>query len=241
MKKSTFAWVMLAAIAVGGCANQSIPLTPESKQRVGNAEVILEIPQEEIFADIQKSNLAQSMGGGAIFAVIDSVVDNSRAKDAEKEVEPVRNVLSDYDFPGKLKEAFEQAAAELPWLNRVSIDVDRSADGRLLKERLKSSSSNSVFVVNTRYSFAPYLTNVIVKAQARIVPIKATDNKLLYSQEFTINESMPASQEGAPADIWTRDNGKWLRAALDNAVTSLAKQIADDVDGRRKADAAAKQ
>lgn len=237
MKRSTFAWTMLAAIAVGGCATQPIPLTPESKQRVGNAEVILEIPQSEIFADVKSSDLAKSAGGGAILAAIDLAVESSRSKDAEKEVEPLRKILSDYDFSGKLKQAFEQAAAGLSWLNRVSIDVDRSPDGQLLRERLKSSSSNSVFVVKTRYSFAPYLTNVLVKAHARIVPIKSNDARPLYSQEFTINESMPASQEGAPADIWTRDNGKWLRAALDNAITLLAQEIAEDVDGRHKADA----
>ena len=242
MKMSRIFLVLLIAVTIGGCATRPVALTPESKQRVGNAEVILEVPQEEIFADIDKSNSAAVMGGGALFAIIDSIVDNDRAKTAEKKVEPYRNALGTYDFPGKLKSEVEQAAAGLSWLNRVSITVDRSADGKLAKERVKESTANSVFVMNTHYSLSPDFTQVIVKAKASILPVKAADAKPLYLHDFTVSESMPVNSGGnTPEEVWTRDNGAALRAALDSAIAKLAMQVADDADGRHAANAETKK
>src|SRR4051812_38476632 len=90
---------LAACFIAGGCVapiKQILP--PESRVVAGGRNQLVTVPQNEIAAGINESNLTAAMGGGLLFALIDAGVNNSRAKKAEAAIVPVRNALVDYAF-----------------------------------------------------------------------------------------------------------------------------------------------
>ena len=258
MKTSALGWVAATIVLIlSGCAAQKVALMPESRAKVGAAVVILEVPQEEIFAEINPSNSSAAMGGGLLFALIDTAVNNSRAKDAELKVEPYRNALHDFDFQALLRREVERAVADLTWLDTVTVEVDRSPEGKLRQDRLANGTSDSIFVLRVGYSMTPDFGSLHVTGDAKILPTKAGEarrqkdaakpkataataasekpSQPLYWQTFTATQSTPADSPGPAGEVWTRNNGAALRAALEAATRNLVDQVAEDVDGRRAA------
>lgn len=67
-----------------GCAPAPYKhLEQDARVHIQETDVVLAVPQEEIYGDINSSNMATAAGGGLLFALIDVMVESSRAKSAE--------------------------------------------------------------------------------------------------------------------------------------------------------------
>ena len=176
---------------------------------------------------------------------------------AELKVEPYRNALHDFDFQALLRREVERAVADLTWLDTVTVEVDRSPEGKLRQDRLANGTSDSIFVLRVGYSMTPDFGSLHVTGDAKILPTKAGEarrqkdaakpkataataasgkpSQPLYWQTFTATQSTPADSPGPAGEVWTRNNGAALRAALEAATRNLVDQVAEDVDGRRAA------
>jgi hypothetical protein len=213
--------VMACVVLLGalyGCAAQRPMLNEQTRAKLGSTDVVLQVNQEEIYAQIEHSKAAQYGGGGLILALIDVAIDHSRASTAEKAVEPYRNALVNYDFRAKMQAELEKSLAG-PGFSVRSI--------KRLQPATKSNSSpeplpqdGSLLQVTSRYSFTPDFSAVVVAADAVISVPQDGKAKIVHYQTYFVSKPAPAGT-ASMQDKWTANDGAALRIALDEGVVEL--------------------
>ncbi len=80
------------------CATEPahISLKPELSQRINSSNGVILAVQNEIVADIDKSQVAMATGGGLLPMIIDASRNHSRANAAQGAVRPIWDALVDY-------------------------------------------------------------------------------------------------------------------------------------------------
>ena len=167
---------ILAAAAVvlllSACATAPayMALDPAIKPKVTSTHVTVTVKETEIYADINQSQITGAMGGGLIWALVDSSVNNSRTKKAEAGIAPVRNALLDFDFDKLMTADMQADVAKVDWLHAGTVDFskDNSADA---DDKLVSSASDPyTLIVDVDYHLTPDFHGLVVKTRGTFFP-----------------------------------------------------------------------
>ena len=236
----------LFLIAICSCAPRtSMPLDPEAKQHIVSTDIYVFIQQQEVYAEIQKSQMGVMMGGGLLAALIDSAVDHSSAKKAESSVQPIRDALIDYDFGQVLLNEVQNGISSIEWIH---VD-DVALRNDLLDERaddcyLESDASNVMFI-QTKYYFFNDFDNLVVVSNVYVLPKSEIlknyrediadepsdlDN-CIYKNIFTYTETTPEEIDTKEDAIhyWSVENATATRTALENGAQNIVEQIVTDI------------
>jgi hypothetical protein len=237
---------LISALSFSGCATPTrIPLETSRRDSFTSTESVVGLRQQEIAADIARSNVSAATGGGLIGAIIDASVENSRAKKAEGVIVPVRDALVGYEPGAVLAEALRQELTSLAWLKHDAVVVRQAPDNKSLPGWIEKSTRDAVLFVSTDYRFTPAFDAVVVTASVsvhpRTGPLKSAIKTkpglpgLIYSNAFSISLPMPDLPAGklTPAEackLWAADKGEKVRRVLDECFTELPKMIAFDLE-----------
>jgi hypothetical protein len=146
---------MCIAVALVGCgATPNFYVDKSATQNISSTDVYITIAQKEINAEIDRSSVAAAGGGGLLFALIDVAVENSRATDAEKLVQPIKDGLVDVDFTELFSESLKQELSEIKWLNVKNVIINNDLTETLAKDNFDASSTDAVLFVNANYSMS---------------------------------------------------------------------------------------
>lgn len=236
----------LLLLVICSCAPRtSMPLDPEAQQHILSTDIYVFIQQQEIYAEIQKSQMGVVMGGGLLAALIDSAVDHSSAKKAESSVQPIRDALIDYNFGQVFLNEVQNGISSIEWI-RVD-DVALRND--LLDERaddcyLESDASDVMFIQTKYYFFNDY-ENLIVVSNVYVLPKSeilknyredASDepsdlDNCIYKNIFTYTETTPEEIDTKEDAIhyWSVENATATRTALENGAQNIVEQIVTDL------------
>ena len=228
-----------------GCATQThLPMTKDAQNNIQSTDVVIGLAQEEIFAEIEQSNVTAATGGGLLFALIDSSINSSRTEDAEELVKPVKNSLIDYDFPSEFETALKAELQRLSWLNTVNYQTEKPYSIKTDENILTKSSADIVLVLNTSYRFSPGLKSIKVSSaikgyanseELKTIAEKSNPNSqkpILYMNNFVYSQpiqGMYTDSEQA-AKGWSSNEAQQVKTALAQGVEELAKMIATDLD-----------
>ena len=232
-----------------GCAAvNEVPMQPEAKKLIKSSNVVVGINQQEIYAEINHSNTTAAMGGGLLFALIDSAVDSSRTSDAEDMIKPIRNALIDYDFSTNFSAAMKNELKRLDWFRLRKLSVDTNLDPAR-EEKLRSSGRDSIVMfADTRYYLSADFSALNIITNVRMYPktkelldvAKKIDGNsqeapLLY--KHTIMTIQPLKNAaGTPEErvtAWTMKQSH-IRDALNRGITQTSKDLVADLELKRE-------
>ncbi|MDQ7048450.1 MAG: hypothetical protein Q9M92_02480 [Enterobacterales bacterium] len=251
---------IVALLMITGCSVNAIrPFPDTAESKVVQSDILVNVSQQEIYAEIDRSNTTAAMGGGLLFALIDSAIDASRADDAEEYIQPVKESLFNYSFDKKIKDVLDENLANILWLHSQPAVILNDASSKTTNEKYSQSKSDIVMVTNLDYHLSPNLSQLIVSGSVSAYPktselielrnnyfkkvpkIKkdrlAVDNfdTTLYYNKFYITYRIKS--DGAEEAIgfaykWSKNEGQVIKQALDQSIECMAKMIAYDINSK---------
>lgn len=235
-------------IFLSGCATTGrTHVDSTALKSIDHVEIHLGVAQAEIRPSIKRSNLTAGAGGGLLWAAIDASLNESRTKEAETMIRPLRDTLIDYDFNKTFENYAGGALKDLDWLNNADVKLDT---GDISAEYMKSFDDKDndavIFVTTDYYVSADYKTIRLLchlsvfpnninlyryrRSRAASSSRLSTDNAM-YDNRYIVEAMMPASK-GTPEqnlkDL-TKNDGALVKRALDLAEKHMASMLAFDV------------
>ncbi|WP_455222737.1 hypothetical protein [Kaarinaea lacus] len=247
MFKKTVYSITFAVVALmfGGCAIQShLPMTKDAQSKIQSTDVVIGLSQEEIYAEIERSNTSAAVGGGLLFALIDAAIESSRSDDAETLVTPIKNSLIDYNFPSEFETALSTELQRLTWLNSIKYQTRKPYTPNDVDSVIQAASADILLVFNTSYRFSPGLKSVkvstAVTGYANSDELKAiakesspdAEKPVLYMNSFTYSQPLVGEYTDSEkaSKIWSDNNAEQVRTALTEGASEIAKMVATDLE-----------
>jgi hypothetical protein len=236
MRISRLAVPAVLVFSLAGCVTQPKQFLPaDGREVAGGRDLLVTVPQNEIIAGIQESNVTAAVGGGLLFALIDAGVNQSRAKKAETAIVPVRDALTDYSFDKKALALSEEIGRSSPWLGvkkselnkdpsnaRISGAIDASPGPQLLTMTYDYALDNNfqVLKVGTNMSLLPKaLPKKGSKPEQRVLLTNAAFNRRILTI-FPLDAG--ATNELDPnAALWAKDGGRQAEEKLDRSLAKM--------------------
>ena len=199
---------------------------PESQRAIaGGRGLEVTVPQAELGANINASNLDMAMGGGVLGVLIDAKIEADRGKRSKALITPLREALDDVDADELAIETAASAAAATPWLEAAKPDFARDPTDAAKSAVLTASPASQVVFLDYVYDTPPDLSAIRVgvriviankaaaagaKPESRLSP-----RNLVYAQTLTSVVRLPNA--GAAQDNgarWAAGDGALARKAL---------------------------
>lgn|GEM_PF-3167760 len=232
--------LLLIVVALSACVENYRPLSMDHQQKLATADVYVYIKQQEIYALIERSNMAA--GGGLLFALADSAINNQRAKEQEEYVRPIRDSLIGYDFGTALTGAFSRQMQTVGWPQIRKVTFVREYSKEKLADVVAESTADAVLFLNADYAFVPNFNRLRVATAASIYiktsPKPDPDMSPVYLNAalvMTEAAKKDMSKEDA-VQFWAADNAGRTRASLEKGAALLAKMISYDLKSDRVAE-----
>ena len=216
----------LSSVSVAGTKNNFI--TPEARTVEGGREVLIIVGQSEIAPNINISNITAAAGGGLLFALIDSGVNNARAKEAEKTIVPLREALLGFDFDPMAQGASSATLAGTSWLDMKQLRLTKDASAPALVAALDGATTSQIMVLRYEYETNAEFSAMVVSLDAQLVnkavpkgkkPDARLQNKYLpFHQVLRSMVRLPNANDKDPAGnvkAWSADGGRAARAAVE--------------------------
>lgn len=221
--------MLVSGASFGAIKNNYI--APEARKVEGGRDVHIIVSQAEIQPNINISNITAATGGGLLFALIDAGVNNARAKEAEKQIVPLREALAGYDFDPLAQHASTTTLQALEWFDPRQVKLSKEETGDSVLAALNASAAPQLMVLKYSYETNADFSGVVVSLNAYIankaVPAgKKPDSRLQpkylpYSQAVRSFVMLPGADPKHPeanVKAWAADGGKLARTAIDTGV-----------------------
>jgi len=190
----SFYLIMVVSIGMFcGCTKPRFGLNPSARSQLKTLEIVIGIKQTEINADIEKSQVSKTMGGGLIPALIDGMVDNERAKKAEANLQSLRNALVDYDFAGQLSQALGVAMFKLDGMVVQAVQIDHDVPTNWMSGYYNKTKAQAILFVEASYFMSPHYESVTCIAQTKLYPVE--ESLTAYSEKPKSSRKDPVKPE----------------------------------------------
>lgn len=179
---------IIGALLLSACTvSPNSFIVPQAKQHIKSTDVFIEVGQQEIIAEIDRSQVAVAGGGGLLLALIDVAIDNSRANDAEELIVPIRDALIDVDFAAEFNANLASELTKFSWLNVNHIDLKREVEPYSVAQHYKQTEADAVLVVNAGYALSADFSTL--KGQANILLLPKAEKLRQYAEDPTSNDA----------------------------------------------------
>ncbi len=182
--------VLLSLFILSGC-NSIKPthhLEPTARQKINDVDAFLIVDQDEIYGDIEGSNITAATGGGLLFALIDVAIESSQTDEAEESVSPIRDELIDYDYADVL---WKQLGEEFKLIEKFKVNdlvLERAAQKDLFKNKHNLSKASATLFLTAKYFMSPDFQSVETRVELFMFPVK--ESLLEYREIDDKNESL---------------------------------------------------
>ena len=217
--------LVLSSVSIGAIKNNVI--APEARTVAGGRDVYIMIPQAEIKPNINISNITAAAGGGLLFALIDAGVNNSRAKDAEKTVVPLREALVGFEFDPRAQLESVNTLSGLGWFEPKETKISKDDSGKSMLTAIDQAGTQQIMFLRYSYETNADFSGLVVSLGASLANKQAPAGKKpdvrLQAKNLAYNSSvrsmimLPDANPKDPAanvQAWSADGGKAARAAL---------------------------
>jgi len=241
-------FLVLALVGMlSACAGvQKNHIDAAAREHIDEVDTYLVVPQDEIYAEIVRSQSAAAMGGGLLFAVIDAAVDNSRIKDAESLIQPVRDQLLEFDYAQVLKREIAEQLQQIEWMDLGEPSIERSIGDGSLVQKLQGSSKSAVLVMTVDYKLTPNFDAVTTQVALLMFPnrealqsfkekLDNNDNPVDDSDNIYRNQIIDTVSLGLTGDMeenalaLSEPGSRIIQGALEESAQQIALAIFKDI------------
>lgn len=251
--------IRFAAVAAGIMLLTACGSTPNyyiddvARNQIGSTQVIVNIPQKEITAEIDASNVAAAGGGGLLLALVDVAVESSRANTAEELIQPIKDSLIETDFQAIFMEALHTELAAAPWLNVSNTTLIIDPAENHVESHYRASNAEAVLFIDASYALGANFDSMKGYAVLSMLPKTNTlkqysekagskkskssathrDN-LIYRDSITVNRPLNTVTDDKEVNAanWAEHPDE-LKAELDAIARTLAASVVQSLDTKR--------
>ncbi len=217
-----------------------IPVPSQVPPALSSSEAIIVASQNEILADVEKSNVTMYTGGGLIPALIDVAIESSRSDTTEEMIVPIREALADYDVGARMKQALAPGLQTISWLHVKHVDTHYDKHPDVAAHLLPQGSTDALILINTSYKltsdFSALSTNAEINVYPRsnelkrlTPPQEGMEDSLVPFYKNTVSRWYPLPSNPSDQDLavgkWTRDQGKLIKEAMDQNIEGICKEL----------------
>lgn len=203
-------------------------VAPEARTVAGGRDVYIIVPQAEIQPNINISNITAATGGGLLFALIDAGVNNSRAKEAEKVVVPIRESMVGFEFDPLAQGATTATLQGLTWFDPKQIKLTKDNADATTLAALDAAGTPQIMLMRYSYETNAQFSSIVVSLDAYLVNKEIPKGKksaarlqmkyLPYMRKVRSMITLPGANDKDPegnVKAWAADGGKMARAAVE--------------------------
>lgn len=233
--KSGYLAVCLGLLLLSGCASSNYkPLSIEDRQKISSADVCIFLNQQEVNAEIRKSTVGASMGGGLLGALIDVAVDNHEAKSQESNLQPIRDSLIDLNFGQLLTEEIRKGAEIREWPRFREVNVFFDFTEEKLVSVIRNSTADSVLTLHPTYAFTPDFQALNVTSRTRLygknsITADGAPEPLYLNVMIALTRTEGNLGREEAVTYWSEDNAGRSRKALNHGVRELVRMVTYDL------------
>lgn len=235
MSISRLVVVTFSMCVLSGCVSVKQVLPPEGRQVEGGRNLLVVVPQNEIIAGIQESNISAAAGGGLLFVLVDAGVNQSRAKKAEAAIVPVRDALTDYQFDQKALATSAAITQNASWLGIQKSEISKDPSNTRISKAIDESPGPQLltitydYLLDNNFQVLKVGANVSLSPKAMPKGRKPEQRPLLINADFTraivcvVPLGNSATKElDKNAASWAAEGGKLAEGSIDKALAKLA-------------------
>jgi len=233
--------VCLTGLFASGASQAAIKnnyVAPEARAIEGGRSVYVMVPQAEIQPNINISNLTAAAGGGLLFALIDAGVNNARAKEAEKQVIPLREALVGFEVDPRIQAASAATLGGLGWLDVRATKFSKDPSGDAMLAALDAGATPQLLVLRYDYETSADFSAIVVSLHASLVnkatpkgkkpTVRQQAKYLPYTHTFRSFVLLPdPNPKDATANVqaWAADGAKAARTAIELGIQRCGEQL----------------
>jgi len=212
------AWLMLA------CSTPRVALEPVARSEMAAVSGSLYVPQEEIYADINESNMATAMGGGLLFALADAIVDNASTNKAELRVSAVRDALIEFDFLETLDESWVESDALPEWFAIEDVAFYQQYDDESIRMKLREGKTVMVglYDYHVQADFSGFRVSATISVYTpSLNPTAKGRLKVAYFNTFSVESELMVPETFTDAAV----KEAWVEQAADALIFSQQEMV----------------
>lgn len=236
----------ILSIFIASCATpvfRSLP--PEAKKEITETNIVVIENQKTIKAEfIISTESTEAMGGGILWALIDSVKDSPRKEEQQQALKPIQFGLAKYNFSEQLANTLEKELSASKWLNVNKSQVFKDIND-IMEAAFPVKNGNALLVCDTEYRLTPSLRTLRIES---FVSLYTKDKKLsefaspeggeinnaylLYRKKLMYQYTLIGVENNQQkvAETWMANNGEKLFKELKRGMEKHASQIVFDLE-----------
>ncbi len=239
--------LILSTILLTGCAGSYKPITQVDLKAYQTITTTSLIHQEEIQKKVTLANSGGAAGaqfgfiGGLVGAIVDSAINDDIVEAAEKEMEPFRALMSDFDAREVINSELRNSLDKLNWSKIISFESEGTINTKEIQSKLSTIQGDLWLSVNTTYKFAEHLEYIEVTSTYSLYPSKVEGGSKkkkvskpssIYSNTVVFtSEDLTSLSKEQRQEIWKANNGEKMKASIREAATEIAQLIVMDLNG----------
>jgi len=237
MKTTQIFSLIFMLMMLGGCATevvQKYPMLRTDAEKVTTTDAVIVFDQEKVDAEVEPSGMADMMGGGAIWAIGDLLVESKRKSTAQKDMAPILTALKSSSLGQQVYNDLSSRLRSIGWLhvNDVAIigseeqfDEDKIMDGRPNRDVLLVHITNS-FPMGKRSINTTAKVLMRLKAASTTHSVNKRD-AIILDKAFVASVSLPDSYayDLDPVPFWSANHGEPIITDIKKNTQAIAADI----------------
>lgn len=223
-----------------------ISLNSEAIPRIASSDVFVGFGDDEINPS-SRFNISKYTLGGFVPALIDVLLNNSRAKE---QINPdgVREALENHKGKLEFAEKLKVKLQSVKWLKIKEVSLANSASNKMYDVYYSLSNASTVLFITTYYSFSDDFRTLKIASSLKLFPrderlkmfayswtdneeTSIIDNNCIYKNIILVEKQLKhdVSDKEAAILLWANNNAKLLRETIDSGTDDISEMIVKDL------------
>ncbi len=222
---------LLSILLLTGCVRTvRQPLSVASRKQIKSDQAVLDTDQREI----NPTYNPEPYYGSVLANLVKVVINHYANKKVNKAITPIRSTLTNYDFSKMLYAQLNRKLTKVKWLKLNRTHMDYHLQGKQINKIIRSAKQNTTLLIYLSYDLTPSFQAFVAEADVSLYKKDKTAKKgfkTIYSNQFYYINTLPKKDHHLKQDakIWTANDGRLIKSALNEAAASLANMLIKDI------------
>lgn len=240
LKKFKTLSLAIIVLVLANCSKPEFIAMPEElKDDITTSEAHYEKPQNEIYAQVESTNIT-ALNSGLLFMLVESIADKVKKNGVEESLKPIQAFYSQPNVDLKLRTAIHTALNNTPWLHFAKLSVADSIESKDLEIVLTNATTDVAIVIEPDLKLNPrldvmtgtlfvtiYPASQALNAKLSVKTPKEALDKPIYKTKVMATFELPNFTQEIDENVvkWTENNGKLFLEGIDKVIRSLGVQL----------------